>query len=363
MRILFYISTIKGGGAARVMTNLANCFANDSDLKAEVFLLTNFTADVEYTLSENVNRSYIEEKETSENRIKKNIRRCLALRRAIKKMNPDIVVSFMQENDVRNLVANIGLKNVKSVMSVRNDPQVLFSGWLRNRIFRFVYNHADGVVFQTEEARKWFGENFRPKSKVIINQTAEKFYNVKRFDSVKGIVTFGSYLPKKNHSLLIRAYAKIANDIKDDLYIYGNGTLEQDYKRLIDELKLTKRVHLCGVTDHPETILASSKLFVLSSDHEGMPNVLLEALASGIPCISTDCPCGGPKAVIDNMENGILVPTNDVDALADAMRLVLLNEDLQNKLGLQAKERALRFKPDVVYDEWKDFFNEIMCSR
>ena len=206
---------------------------------------------------------------------------------------------------------------------------------------------------------RWFGNGFRPLSKVIINQTAEKFYETERDAKPQGIVTLGSYLPKKNHKLLIQAYSKIADSIKDDLYIYGTGNLENEYIKLIDALDVRNRVHLCEVSNQPEKILAKARVFVLSSDHEGMPNALLEALAVGIPCISTDCPCGGPSAVIRTMENGILVPVNDVDSLAEAMRIVLSDDDLQIRLGTTARKRALSFKPDVIYNEWKNFFLEL----
>lgn len=359
MRILFYISTIKAGGAARVMTNLANQLADDPIEKNEIYLLTNFSGENEYELSNKVIRYTIDLYETDENRIKKNIRRCRIIRRWVKQIIPDIVVSFMSENDARNYFATRGLC-VHTVMSVRNDPAILFRGILKNKLFKYIYSHADGVVFQTEDARKWFGSSFRTYNRIIMNQTAKKFYEEERNSYPQGIVTLGSFLPKKNHMLLIRAFSKVADEVSDDLWIYGNGKLKEDYISLIIELNLQQRVHLCDFSKEPHKILANAKLFVLSSDHEGMPNVLLEALACGVPTISTDCPCGGPRMIIKNRENGILVPISDVDALAEAMREVLLDENLQKSMSLNARKDAAQFKPDIVYHEWLDFLKKLL---
>lgn len=358
MKLLFYISTIRAGGAARVMTNLANQLAEDNSMINEIYLLTNFADETEYALSDKVIRYTIDVDETHENRIKKNIRRCRQIRKYVKDITPDAVVSFMSENDMRNYFATRGLKT-RTVMSVRNDPAVLFRGGLRKILFRYIYNHADGVVFQTDEARKWFGSSFKPYRRIIINQTAKKFYEVERSDIPCGIVALGSFLPKKNHILLIRAFSKIADEISDDLWVYGEGKLREEYVKLIEELKLSDRIHLCEFSNNPEEVLSRAKLFVLSSNHEGMPNVLLEALACGVPSISTDCPCGGPKMIIDNEKNGMLVPVADVDALAQAMKKVLLDEKLQRTLSQNARKSALKYAPDVIYGEWKDFLIKV----
>lgn len=356
MKLLFYISTIRSGGAARVMTNLANQFAEDGN---DIYFLTNFADSMEYVLSKKVTRETIDETELNDNIIKKNARRCYRLRNYIKKIKPDVVISFMPENDARNYISTRGLK-VRTVMSVRNDPKILFKGSIKKRLFRYIYNHADAVVFQTEDARNWFGDNFKPYNRIIMNQTAKKFYEVERSNCPQGIVTLGSFLPKKNHKLLIKAFSKIVDIVSDDLWIYGNGELEDEYIRLVMELNIQNRVHICNYSETPQLILAKAKLFVLSSNYEGMPNVLLEALACGVPTISTDCPCGGPRMVLENKKNGILVPINDANKLADAMKKILLDEQLQLSLSINARKKAELFAPETVYRIWYEFVNEIV---
>lgn len=359
MKLLFYISTIKAGGAARVMTNLASMLAEDSQMSNEIYLLTNFRNNIEYQLSDRVIRYSIDSEEKQENRVIKNIRRCLKLRKLIKEICPEIVISFMTENDMRSYLATRRL-HVKTVMSVRNDPNVLFKKKSMKIVFRYIYNCADGVVFQTEDAKNWFGYRFRPYNKIIMNQTANKFYKVMRSRNPYGIVTLGSFLPKKNHMLLIRAFSFIADAITDDLWIYGEGMMKEKYDKLIQQLGLERRVHIQDFTDKPEEILSRAKIFVLSSDYEGMPNVLLEALASGVACISTDCPCGGPRMVINDGENGILTPVGDAEALADAMKELIFNKEKRDMMEEKGRESAERFAPNKIYNEWKDFFTDVM---
>ena len=127
-------------------------------------------------------------------------------------------------------------------------------------------------------------------------------------------------------------------------------------KAKIDELDLSKRVFLKGNTNDVAQELKRAKLFVLSSDYEGMPNALMEAMAAGVPCISTDCPCGGPRMLIQSGVNGLLVPCKNASKLASAMETILSNANIQKEFGEKAKESASLFMPDVINREWEDCF-------
>lgn len=120
------------------------------------------------------------------------------------------------------------------------------------------------------------------------------------------------------------------------------------------------RIIFAGDTNNVPEKLASCKFFVLSSDYEGMPNALMEAMASGVPCISTDCPCGGPKELITNNQDGILVPVNDVDRMSTALSELLKNASLRKKLGENAKRRTEEFKAERIYLIWKHYFENVL---
>ena len=180
------------------------------------------------------------------------------------------------------------------------------------------------------------------------------------------MVTLGRLCVQKNHKLLVDAFKKIADKHSDvNLLIYGIGTSEdvtESCRSYIEYYGLNDRVHLMGQTMRSQDVLASARCFVLSSDYEGMPNALLEALVVGVPSISTDCPCGGPRTLIENGKNGLLVPVNDVDRLAEAMDKVLSDRDFAEELGRSAKESALKYRREIVFNEWKTFVEDVIYN-
>ena len=170
-------------------------------------------------------------------------------------------------------------------------------------------------------------------------------------------------MPQKNHKLLIKAFSNIAEQVDDNLIIYGEGDQRPELQALINELGLDERVLLPGVINNVVEATKDAKVFVLSSDYEGMPNALMEALALGIPCISTDCPCGGPQALINDGENGILIPVGDEAVLSGALKKLLGDADYANRLGRCAKERAQEFSPERIFAGWEDYILLIVGEK
>lgn len=123
---------------------------------------------------------------------------------------------------------------------------------------------------------------------------------------------------------------------------------------MIAELQLTGRVLLPGAITDVAEHLSKAKLFVLSSNFEGMPNALMEAMAVGVPCISTDCPCGGPKALIRDGIDGFLIPCKDLNSLENAIRGMLVDED-RELIGTSARHRAALFNEETIYKQWDAF--------
>lgn len=350
MKVLFYINAIHHGGAERVMVNLANMLSFDS--RNSVVLVTSFKDEWEYNVYELVKRINLVENMPS-GFIKRNTDLCKRLRRVLKDENPDTIVSFMAEPNFRLLISSWGIK-AKTIISIRNDPNREYP----NRLFKFLaktlYRRADRVVFQTSEAQAWFPLKIQSKSEIIMNQVDEKFYGMERDESPRDIITTGRLVSQKNHEMLIRAFALISDNIKENLIIYGEGDLREHLQSLISELNLENRVFLPGATTDVLKVLKSAKLFVLSSDYEGMPNSLMEALAVGVPSISTDCPCGGPRELISHGVNGFLVPVNDIDAMAKMMQHLLdIPEEQLKAVSENALKKANEFKPDVIFEEWK----------
>ena len=352
MKVMFYINHLGHGGAERVMVNLAKQFAENGD---DVTIATSFRAENEYELSDKVRRiNILSEYPTSF--FARNFQLIKRLRKLVKNEKPDMMVSFMAEPNFRAVSACLFTKT-KSIISVRNDPNKEYPTGVFRFLAKTLYRCADGVVFQTDDAQNWFPKAIRKKSRIIFNQVADKFYNTDCKDERSGIVTVGRLTNQKNHKMLISAYAKIADEITDDLVIYGDGELRDDLSAYAESLGISNRVFLPGVVDNVECVINSAKLFVLSSDYEGMPNALMEAMALGVPCISTDCPCGGPKMLFG--DDRYLVSVGDENALADKM-LYVLKPEVASACSLHLRARAESFRPVVVFDAWKSFVVEVL---
>lgn len=350
MNILFYINTLGHGGAERVMANLANTFADS--YAYDITLVTSKREETEYALSPNVKRVNLLD-DYSGNAVVRNFKLLFELRALLKREKPDVAISFLPAPNYRLLLASVGLP-VKKIVSVRNDPNREYPNFINKFIAKNLYNIADKVVFQTEDAQKWFPKLIQGKSVIIMNQVDNKFYNTERDTLTKDIVSVGRLTKQKNQRLLIEAFNDIRDKTEHNLIIYGDGEMREELEALVSELGLQERVLLPGNTDNVVDILKTAKLFVMPSDYEGMPNALLEAMAMGLPCISTDCPCGGPRMIIKDGENGVLVPTMDKDALVSAIINLINNEEKLNELGQKAKAAALAFSPSVIIKDWEN---------
>ena len=354
-KIMFYINAIHHGGAERVLCNLATKF---SECGYQCILVTSFRAEWEYSYGNKVKRISLFE-HNIKGFVSRNLSLVRALREVIKKESPDIVISFMAEPNYRSIISCLGLKT-KTLISVRNDPDREYPNKIFKILAKTLYLFADGIVFQTADAQAWFSKRIRNKSRIIHNQIEDSFFNVKPSGMRRDIVSVGRLVEQKNHALLIKAFAQICEEIDDNLIIYGEGEKGTELESLAANLGISHRVKLPGaVVDVPNAI-KNAKIFVLSSDFEGMPNALLEAMALGLPCISTDCPCGGPKYLFDNEKNGILTKVGDAGDLVNKLLYLINDEACRNVLGKNALIAASRFSPSAVFDEWKKYVDDIV---
>lgn len=215
-------------------------------------------------------------------------------------------------------------------------------------------------MFQTSDAQKWFPERLQKKSRIIYNAVKEEFYQVERTPVRGEIVTCGRLTEQKNHRLLIDAFAEVQKIYPfATLKIYGEGVLREKLQNQIDSLNLNEKVFLMGATNDVAKALQTADLFVLSSDYEGMPNALMEAMAAGVPCISTDCPCGGPRELFGEDASDKLVPCNDSAQLAEAICCVFDGAEH----NVVEKKHAEAFRPDRVNAMWEKYIMEICLKE
>lgn len=363
-KLLFHINSMGKGGAERVVSVLTEKFARDG---YDVVIATLWRAKEEYQIPKGVKRVNLGDDCSCEKagRICLAFRRLWDLRRLIKKEEPDLVISFCNKANFRCSYCMIGM-GTPLLVSVRNDPRIDY--FPHKYGVRRMEKKASGCVFQTLDAVACFKEKFQKKSRVIPNPIDEKYFVAEKpkEDPDKYIVTVGRLCSQKNQLLLLKAFSLVREKLPEyQLRIYGEESEQGVREKLvnyIEQKQMQNSVLLMGQSSHLERDIRNASLFVLSSDYEGMPNALMEAMAMGIPVVSTECPCGGPAELIENGVSGLLVPVGEEKEMAAAMIRVLKDRKLWKQLsrnGMKIREKA---SPNRVYREWRTFVEEIIGS-
>lgn len=358
MKALFYIDTIGYGGAERVIVNLANQLI---PLGYETTVVTTYRKKEEYALEKGVCRRSMDEAYNAPFLVR-NLKLIKSLRAILREQQPDIAIAFLPESIFRLVIASAGL-NIKKIFSVRSDPRFVYRTRLYKLLAKIMLPQGDGFVFQTEDARGYFPEKIQKKSTIIFNQVADEFYKHREVKERSGIVATGRLVPPKEHFFLVDAFELIKDRTKENLTIFGDGPLRERLEAYIHSKGLEKRVLLPGSVPNVAEKIYSAKVYVLSSNHEGMPNGLMEAMAAGVPCVSTDCPCGGPKTLFGEKQKEFLVPVNDTQVLAESIMMVITSEDIMTLLSEENKRRAELFTPAVVIKEWDAFIKKTIGEK
>lgn len=364
-KIVFHLNCLERGGAERVVSVLAGQFAEWGN---EVYIATEWQGEDEYVIDSRIKRVHVGllGKQERYGRIGKFVARIFNLRRFLKKTRPDIVIAFARKANYRALTSTIGLK-MPVLISVRINP-VGYYDFLSDRIqIPILFRRAAGCVFQTTDQRDFFPDYITKKSKVILNPINPKFLgNPIPEKREKTVVHSGRLVDFKNQLMLIEAFCMVHEKHPDYiLKIFGpdsfDGTKEK-LEKLIEERGAGEYVFLMGASDRLEKDMIHGALAAFSSDYEGMPNAMLEAMALGLPVAATDCPPGGPAMVITPEENGLLVPVGDPKALAEAMNRLIEQPEFAEKLGRQAAEIGKRAGVEVIAAKWKQYMEEI-CAE
>lgn len=364
-KIAFHLNSLQQGGAERVVSNLANRFAKEG---YEVVIATEWYGTDEFALDQKVRRVHVGLTKEDENRsrISKMLRRIWYLRCFMKKEKPDVVVAFTRGVLYRALAAGIGT-GIPVVISVRTDPVGHYDKKADKLRIPLLFPHAAGCVFQTEGAKAFFAPYLQENSRIILNPLNPKYIGVPEpAVRTKDVVQSGRLVDFKNQPMLIRAFLKVHEKHPDyTLKIYGpdskDGTKEI-LESIIHENHAEDFVKLMGGSNTLEKDLADAALYAFSSDWEGLPNALMEAMALGLPVVSTDCPCGGPKTLIEDGVNGLLVPIMDEKAMTDGILRLIEDRELAERLGREARRISERANEDAVFEQWQTYLQEC-CKK
>lgn len=368
-KIVFCIDSLAKGGAERVVSILANKLVQSND----VSIITILDKKVEYELNSNIKLIELGKgKRNIKSRVVRKMKYVLSSINILKKMknsfkdlNPDIIISFLPITCFFSIIANN--RKYKMILSDRNDPKQEYSNLIYNFFMKKLYPRVDGCVFQTEDAKEYFNDIIdfdKTEWNIIFNPVNSDFKNCKEVNvRKKKIVSVGRLTEQKNMELLINAFSKIYKEFPEySLTIYGEGDKRIDLEERIKELQLTEKVFLPGITNNIKSEIYDASLFVMSSNYEGMPNALIEAMVLGLPVISTDCPCGGPRMLIENTKNGYLVNVGNEHELSETMKLILSEDELRENIGKEAKKIIDLVDIDVINREWQNFI-ELMIKE
>lgn len=365
-KMLFHLNSLGQGGTERVVSNLANQFADEND---EIIMATEWQGENEFLMDNRVRRIHagLKPEDEKKSRSAQVLLRVKYLRQIIKAENPDIVIAFGHKANYRALMAAIGIKT-PVIISVRTDPKGHYDGLADRILIPFLYRKASGFVFQTEGQRDFFPGFVRKKSRIILNPLNPKYIGVaKPARRRKEVVHSGRLVDFKNQPLLISAFIKVHEKHPDyQLKIYGgdshDGT-KQILEHIITENKAHQYVRLMGASDTLERDLADAALYAFTSDWEGLPNALLEAMALGLPVVATDCPCGGPRTVITDGVDGLLIPIMNEEALVKAMCRLIEDPEYAGRLGDQARKISEKINKQAIIKQWGDYIHEITVGN
>lgn len=355
MHVAMLIGALYRGGAERVLVNLADYLLSKGH---QVTVVTQYQKENEYPLNPAAKRiiSDIGGEETTNSRMVNFLRRFRKLRKIWVQEKPDVILSFIGKNNIMAIITSRGLP-VSTAVSVRGEPREEYYNKGLRFLAKSLFALADGIILQTKNSCLFFPGAVRKKAVILKNPVHPSFFREPYTGQrEKTITAVGRIDENKNHRMLILAFSQIADEFPDyKLVIYGDGDQREELQSLVKKLGLEDRIVLPGRVDNVAEAIYKTRVFVLPSNTEGMPNTLLEAMALGLTVVSTDCPCGGPGELIDHGENGILTPVGDMDSMKENLQFILNNLQEADGMGKMARITCEIYKPEKVLSEWENY--------
>ena len=366
-RLALVIHALSGGGAERVLVEMANHWSRSG---IHVTLITLAAADTDVYRTEaaieRIGLNVMCDSRGVMAAARNNLGRARALRRALREARPEFVVSFTDQINVLTLMATLGMR-LKIIVCDRVDPWHHPLGRAWSMLRRRFYGRCCAAVVQTKAVHE-FVKPLVGQRPVYIIPNAVSPNLLKAVDSTTRLpvsdlaerpcrlVAMGRLARQKGFDILIDAFATLADRHPNwRLDIFGEGPLQETLRLQIVRLGLEERIHLPGWTDDRLAEFSRADLFVLSSRYEGFPNVLLDAMACGLPAVSFDCP-SGPAEIIRNNVDGLLVESENVNALADALNQLMADGSTRSDYGVRATDVIQRFSADRFYACWDAVF-------
>ena len=348
--IIIITFSLSNNGAERVFSELANQWACNGERVTVVELVRNAFGSESFILNNMVNHICLDRK--TKNKVLRYMKYIFDVREILQDNPGSSVIAYSFITQIIVAVATIGMGN-ELIYSERNDPRSCPYSKITRAIRTYAFFVADKCVFQTSDAMRYFPDAVQKKGSIIGNPIKAGLPDALPVCRRKAIVTAARLRPQKNLTNLITAFAMLHKQHADySLEIYGNGEEKDKLIKLTKELGIEKAVNFEGFVNNVDERIIDAAIYVCSSDYEGISNSLLEALAMGIPCISTDCPVGGSKQIIESMYNGVLVPVNNSYALYEAMDYIIENPAEADRFSVNGRMARTQYKIENIATEW-----------
>jgi len=379
MRLGILIYSLSGGGAERVVSYLVSyCIQNHIDVH---LILMN--PGIKYDIPENTKIHYIEKSKATESGVIKALKiPFLAFKYAklVKQLQLTHSLSFLTRPSFINVLSRkLTSYDFKVITNERAFPSLQYSykgfqSTFNKKMIKTLYKKSDMVISNSYGNAGDLVNNFEvPSQKMQVIHNPIDLEKIDNIDSIEGffdtskfnMVTLGRLDIGKNHMMLIKALHKLQNP-QLKLYILGSGDMQEELEDLINKLDVNSQVILLGFDPNPYKYLKSADLFVFGSNHEGFPNVLLEAMACELPILTTNCQ-SGPSEIMelkhpkDNdimlTDYGILTPIKHVDAMAKGMDYFIKNRTFVKECVTNGKKRIKDFEKDSILEDYIDLIN------
>jgi len=362
MKVMIVISSLGAGGAERIVSIISNFWARRG---WQIGILTFDGAGAKsfYELNSSVSQYHLgftKSRTSIPGKIVGNLQRVYELRKKIKAIKPDVVISFLDQTNVLTLLA-AAFTSTPVIVTEHVNPNYYSPGKVWNILRKIFYPYAHSLIAVSRGVLDYFPDKIRKKGFVIPNPVDIRAVGKKGNDARgrKIVMGIGRFTHEKGFDLLIKAFSELKDKHNCwDLEIWGEGPNRRGLEALRDGLGLQKRVRLPGLTKNSFRELKRADVFVLSSRFEGFGIVLCEAMACGAPVISFNCP-NGPGEIIQSGIDGILVPPEDTKALSEAMDDLMTDETLRNKLAARAVTSVERFGTDNIMGLWEELFKNL----
>jgi len=347
-KVCLIIPTLQAGGMERVMSE----FANYLSLKGYfVHIILMNTQAPFFILNKNI--KVIQPRKSFRNTPLDALRLFYYMRKSVKEINPVTILSFGERYNSYTLLALAGLK-IPIYISDRSSPKKKLSKFYLI-LSQLIYPSASGIIAQTNTAAEYMIKRLgrrSPKISVVPNPL-RKIHNNLSAKKENIIIAVGRLVSEKRYDRLFRIISSL-EDKTWKVLIIGEGILKHYLEKEIQLLGLANRVELLGTSNKIDDYLSKSKIFVLTSDSEGFPNSLCEAMAHGLACISFDC-VAGPGDIIENNINGLLIEDGKIDTFVAMLNRLIDDEVKREYLGENAKSIQNTLEMTKVFSQYESF--------